>query len=71
MWRDIGKATLTGGKRTARDTAMVQLFGDERRTAAILEFLATMEVGLSGRKARQMAVEEDPRGGLQSEVGKG
>jgi hypothetical protein len=28
---------------------MAQLFGDERCTAAILEFLATMEVGLRGR----------------------
>jgi hypothetical protein len=34
---------------------MAQLFGDERCTAAILEFLATTEVGLRGRKARQLA----------------
>jgi hypothetical protein len=28
---------------------MAQLFGDERCTAAILEFLATTEVGMRGR----------------------
>jgi hypothetical protein len=49
MWRDSSKAT--GGKQTARNTSMVQLFGDERCTLAILEFLeflATTEVGLTG-----------------------
>jgi hypothetical protein len=29
---------------------MAQLFGDERCTAAILEFLATTEVGVRGRR---------------------
>jgi phosphopantothenoylcysteine synthetase/decarboxylase len=41
---------------------MAQFFGDERCTAAILEFLATTEVGLRGRKARQIAGDEDNRG---------
>jgi hypothetical protein len=56
MWRAIGKAT--GGKRASRNTSMAQLFGDERCTAAILEFLATTKVGLSGRRFR----EEEPGG---------
>jgi hypothetical protein len=47
MWRSIRRAT--DGKRTPRNTSMAQLFGDERCTAAILEFLATTEVGLRGR----------------------
>jgi ribonuclease HI len=46
MWRAIGRAT--GRKRT--NTSMTQLFGDERCTAAILEFLATTEVGVRGRR---------------------
>jgi hypothetical protein len=49
MWRDSSKAT--GGQQTARNTSMVHLFGDERCTPAILEFLeflATTEVGLTG-----------------------
>jgi hypothetical protein len=49
MWRDIGKATRTGWKRTARNTSMAQLFGDERCIPAILEFLAQTEVGSTGR----------------------
>jgi hypothetical protein len=49
MWRDIGKATRTGWKRTSRNTSMAQLFGDERCTPAILEFLAQTEVGTTGR----------------------
>jgi ribonuclease HI len=49
MWRDIGKATRTGWKRTTRNTSMAQLFGDERCTPAILEFLAQTEVGTTGR----------------------
>jgi hypothetical protein len=44
MWSDIRKAT--GGKRTARNTSIAQVFEVERCTAAVLEFLATMEVGL-------------------------
>jgi hypothetical protein len=48
MWRTIGKAT--GGKQTARNTSMAQLFGDERCTAVILEFLeTTTEDGLRGK----------------------
>jgi hypothetical protein len=40
---------------------MAQLFGDERCTAAILEFLATTEVvlRLGGRKARLLAGDDD------------
>jgi hypothetical protein len=53
MWRAIGKAT--GRKRT--NTSMTQLFGDERCTAAILEFLGTTEVGVRGR--RRLMVEEE------------
>jgi hypothetical protein len=53
MWRAIGKAT--GRKRT--NTSMTQLFGDERCTAAILEFLGTTEVGARGR--RRLMVEEE------------
>jgi hypothetical protein len=53
MWRAIGRAT--GRKRT--NTTMTKLFGDERCTAAILEFLATTEVGVRGR--RRLMVEED------------
>jgi hypothetical protein len=40
MWRAIGKEIGQPGT-----PPMAQLFGDERRTAAILEFLATTEVG--------------------------
>jgi ribonuclease HI len=59
LWRAVGKAT--DRKRTVRNTSMAQLFGDERCTAAILEFLATTEVGLSlrGQVARQIAGVED------------
>jgi hypothetical protein len=46
MWRAVCKAT--GGKRTAQNTSMAQLFGDERCTAAILEYLRTTEAGLRG-----------------------
>jgi hypothetical protein len=53
MWRAIGRAT--GRKRT--NTSMTQLFGDERCTTAILEFLATTEVGVRGR--RRLMGEED------------
>jgi hypothetical protein len=45
----------TGRKRT--NTSMTQLFEDERCTAAILEFLATTEVGVRGR--RRLMGEED------------
>jgi hypothetical protein len=53
MWRAIGRAT--GRKRT--NTAMTQIFGDERCTAAILKFLGTTEVGVRGR--RRLMVEEE------------
>jgi hypothetical protein len=53
MWRAIGRATAR--KRT--NTSMTQLFGDERCTAAILEFLATTEIGVRGR--RRLMVEYD------------
>jgi ribonuclease HI len=60
MWRDIGKATRTGWKRTIRNTSMAQLFGDERCTPAILEFLAQTEVGTTGRlRARRLWGESD------------
>jgi hypothetical protein len=55
MRRAIGKAT--GRKRTTRNTSMAQLFGDERCTSAILEFLGTTEVGLRG--GRRLAGGED------------
>jgi ribonuclease HI len=57
MWRAVRKATE--GKRTARNTSMAQLFGDERCTAAILEFLATTKVGVRGRVDRQITDVED------------
>jgi hypothetical protein len=59
MWRAVRKATE--GKRTARNTSMAQLFGDERCTAAILEFLATTEVGVRvrGRVDRPHSEAED------------
>jgi hypothetical protein len=56
MWRDIGRATRTGGKRTSRNTSIAQLFGDERGTPAILEFLENTEMGSRGR------IWEDPGG---------
>jgi hypothetical protein len=64
MWRAIGKAT--DGKRTARNTSMALLFGDERYTAAILEFLGTTEVGLKGGP-RLAGDEDDDDEGAQSE----
>jgi hypothetical protein len=51
-------------KRTARNTPMATLFGDERCTAAILEFLENTEVGLRGQKGFRM--ESD--GGTQIEL---
>jgi hypothetical protein len=57
MWRAVRKATE--GKRTARNTSMAQLFGDERCTAAILEFLATTKVGVRGQVARPIVGAED------------
>jgi hypothetical protein len=62
MWRDIRKETE--GKRTVRNTSIAQLIGDERCTAAILEFLQTTEVGMRGRCRR--AGSEDPGGGLET-----
>jgi hypothetical protein len=44
---------------------MAQLFGDERCTAAILEFLATTKVGVRGRVDRPIAGVEDD---VQAEV---
>jgi hypothetical protein len=57
MWREVKKAT--GGKRTARNTSMPHLFGDERCTAAILDFLRTTDVGLRRGKERRAEVDED------------
>jgi hypothetical protein len=57
MWREVKKAT--GGKRTARNTSMAQLFGDERCTAAILDFLRTTDVGVRRGKERRLEVGED------------
>jgi hypothetical protein len=59
MWLDISKATC--GMRTAQNISIAQRFGGERCTAAILELLATTEVGLRGRKTRQLTGEEDAR----------
>jgi hypothetical protein len=56
MWREVRKAT--DGKRKARNTYMVQLFGDERCTVAILDFLGTTDVGLRG-KERRLEVDEE------------
>jgi hypothetical protein len=47
------------GERRARNTSMVLLFGDERCTAAILEFLATTAVGLRGGRAWQLEGDEE------------
>jgi hypothetical protein len=55
---------IPDGKRTARNTSMTQLFGDERCTAAILEFLGTTEVGLRGRCRGESS--GDPGGSLES-----
>jgi hypothetical protein len=57
MWREVKKAT--GGKRTARNTSMAQLFGDERVSAAILDFLRTTDVGVRRDKERRLEVGED------------
>jgi hypothetical protein len=58
MWREVKKAT--GGKRTTRNTSMAQLFGDERCTAAILDFLRTTDVGVRrGGTERRLEVGED------------
>jgi hypothetical protein len=38
---------------------MVLLFGDDRCTAAVLEFLVTTEVGLRGGRARQLEGDEE------------
>jgi hypothetical protein len=61
----------TGGKRRARNTSMAQLFGDKRYTAAVLGFLATTEVSLRGRSARQEAAgiteEDDKRKHIREE----
>jgi hypothetical protein len=57
MWSAVRKATE--GKRTARNTSMTQLFGDQRCTAAFLESLATTKVGVRGQLARPMAGAED------------
>jgi hypothetical protein len=57
MWREVKKAT--GGKRTARNTSMAQLFGDERCTAAVLDFLRTTDVGVRRGKERRLEGGED------------
>jgi hypothetical protein len=49
MWRKLSKAT--GETRTARNTSMAQLFGDDKHTA-ILELLARMDVGSRGSSWR-------------------
>jgi hypothetical protein len=46
-----------GDETKLSNTSMTQLFGDERCTAAILEFLGTTEVGARGR--RRLMVEEE------------
>jgi hypothetical protein len=46
---------------------MTQLFGDERCTAAILEFLGTTEVGVRGR--RRLMVEEEAEDSGEAEDG--
>jgi hypothetical protein len=67
MWGDIGK-TLTG-RQTARNTSMAQLFGDELCATAILGFLVTTKVGLSGPKAPQLVGKEDEGETQKEEVG--
>jgi ribonuclease HI len=57
MWREVNKATE--GKRMARNTSMATLFGDQRCTAAILEFLENTEVGLRGQAQRMTVMESD------------
>jgi hypothetical protein len=57
MSREMKKAT--GVKRTARNTSMAQLFGDERCTAAILGFLRTTDAGVRGGEERRLEVGED------------
>jgi hypothetical protein len=49
MWRKISEAT--GETRTARNTSMAPLFGDDKHTA-ILELLARMDVGSRGSSWR-------------------
>jgi hypothetical protein len=53
------------GKRTVLNTLRVQVFGDKRCTAAILDFLAATEVGLRDRRLQQ-AVEEADGGGEET-----
>jgi hypothetical protein len=67
MWREVRKAT--DGKRKARNTYMAQLFGDERCTAAILDFLGTTDVGLRRGKERRLEVdaEKEERTGEEHE----
>jgi hypothetical protein len=57
FWREVKKAT--GRKRTARNTSMAQLFGDERCTAAILDFLRTTDAGVRRGKERRLEGGED------------
>jgi hypothetical protein len=42
--------------RHATRTSMAQLFGDEKYTASILEFLATTEMGMRGRHRTNITV---------------
>jgi hypothetical protein len=65
---EIGKATRSGWKRTTRNTSMAQLFGDERCTPAILEFLAQTEMGSTGR-LQAGRFWEDPGGVAHGESG--
>jgi hypothetical protein len=44
MWRDLRK--VTNEKWMARNTSMAQMFGHERCTAPVLEFLEPTEVGM-------------------------
>jgi hypothetical protein len=68
MWREVKKAT--GGKRTARNTSMAQLFGDERCTAAILDFLRTTDVGVrrggtERRSSLEVGEDDEEDGGAE------
>jgi hypothetical protein len=62
-----------GGRREADGTKYLYgtAFWDEKCTTAILEFLATTEVGMRGRQRTDRMEEEDPGGGSDHDDGEG
>jgi hypothetical protein len=64
MWRKISKAT--GETRTARNTSMAQLFGDDKHTAIL-----ALDVGSRGQQLAECMGEEESGGGSQREDGEG